>query len=404
MARVSESVMKAFETKVIKILKKEYESGMITHELTRGEISELVSKYDLERYPRFIVKNKSDVRGRFDISGYVNGTATKVKPSKVVTVSTPAPTVVEAVAQVIPVPVMKKKIDIEFDASSYVPAKDPNYVRFGYYKDLKAIVDAGMFFPVYISGPTGNGKTMMVEQVFADLKKPLIRINMNVMTDEDQLIGTKTLVDGNVEIVEGVILLAMRHGLTVLIDEIDAGGANALMCLQSILEGSKQGKPYYFKLKNEVIYPKAGFNILACANTKGQGTDDNQYVGTNVLNGAFLERFVLTMMQEYPPEKVEREIVGKLMQEYACYNEKIVTDLVKWSTAIRITYNDGGCNELVTTRRLAHIIKTYSVFKDITKAVTLCVNRFDDATRAAFINLFEKVHGGEESVSTPDAV
>ena len=394
MARRDSISVASFREKVISIIKKEYNDGLISNTISNSEIKELTDKYKLEQFPRFLRKEKA-ARGAYDISKYVlDKKSDKQKATKVVTPKVQE-TVVEAIAQVVPMKKSSNKIDAE-NLSNYVPEKDPNFVKFGYYKDLREIVNSGMFFPVYISGPTGNGKTMMVEQVFADLKKPLVRINMNAMVDEDQLIGTKTLVDGNVEIVEGVILFAMRNGITVLIDEIDAGGANALMCLQSILEGGKKGKPYYFKLKNEVVVPADGFNILACANTKGQGSDDGQYVGTNVLNSAFLERFVTTMNQEYPPEKVEKDIVGKLMKEYNCYSEDIVNSLVKWSTAIRITYNDGGCNDLITTRRLAGIIKTYSIFRDINKSVTLCVNRFDDETRNAFINLFEKVHGGEE--------
>ena len=190
-----------------------------------------------------------------------------------------------------PVVVQKSSVvSTTVDKDSLVPAKDPNYVPFGNYRDLQVIIKSGMFYPAYITGPTGNGKSTSVEQICANTNKPLIRVNLNTMTDEDQLIGSKTLVDGNVEIVEGPIVIAMRYGIPLLLDEIDAGGANTLLCLQPILEG----KPFYFKLKNEMITPAKGFNIFATANTKGKGSDDGRYIGTNVLNEAFLERFAVT--------------------------------------------------------------------------------------------------------------
>jgi hypothetical protein len=273
------------------------------------------------------------------------------------------------------------------EVRSLIPVKDRNYVAFGNHKDVDQIVKSGLFYPTYITGPTGNGKSTMVEQVCASNKKALIRVNLNMMTDEEQLIGSKTLVDGNVEIVEGPVLIAMRAGATLLLDEIDAGGANALLCLQPILEG----KPFYFKLKNELITPAKGFNIFATANTKGKGSDDGRYIGTNILNEAFLERFAVTLNQDYPSASVEKKIVLNLMQEFSCVNEDYAETLVKWADAIRRTFEDGGIDELITTRRLAHVVRAYSIFKDTQKSVELCCNRFDDVTRTAFIDLFNKI-------------
>lgn len=273
------------------------------------------------------------------------------------------------------------------DVKSLVPVRDKNYVAFGNHKDIDQIVKSGMFYPTYITGPTGNGKSTMVEQVCAANKKPLIRVNLNMMTDEEQLIGSKTLVDGNVEIVEGPVLIAMRTGATLLLDEIDAGGANTLLCLQPILEG----KPFYFKLKNELITPAPGFNVFATANTKGKGSDDGRYIGTNILNEAFLERFAVTLNQEYPSANVEKKIVLSLMEAYGCVNETYAETLVKWADAIRRTYEDGGVDELITTRRLVHVVRAYTIFKNEKKAVELCCNRFDDITRVAFIDLFDKI-------------
>lgn len=274
---------------------------------------------------------------------------------------------------------------------SLIPQKDSNFVPFGNYSDLEQIIKSGIFYPAYISGPTGNGKSTMVEQICAKHSRHLIRVNLNMMTDEEQLIGSKTLQDGNIEIVEGPVLLAMRNGTTLLLDEIDAGSANTLLCLQPILEG----KPYYFKLKNEMIIPAPGFNIIATANTKGKGSDDGRYIGTNVLNEAFLERFAVTFEQEYPSAKVEVKIIKNLMESYSCVNEEFAETLVKWADAIRKTFDDGGVDETITTRRMIHIVRAYAIFKNQKKSVELCCNRFDHATKLAFIDLYEKVSNPE---------
>lgn len=283
------------------------------------------------------------------------------------------------------------------DVSTLVPKVDPNYVQFGNHKDIDTIIKSRQFYPAYISGPTGNGKSTTVEQACAKNKRPLIRVNLNMMTDEDQLIGSKTLVDGNVEVVEGPVIIAMRNGIPLLLDEIDAGSANTLLCLQPILEG----KPYYFKLKNELIYPAPGFTIFATANTKGKGSDDGRYIGTNVLNEAFLERFAITFNQDYPSASVERKIVMNLMKSLSCEDEEFAETLTKWADAIRRTFADGGVDETITTRRLVHIVRAFSIFKDKKKAVELCINRFDDITRNAFANLFEKVSAPEPVAEAP---
>jgi hypothetical protein len=302
--------------------------------------------------------------------------------------------------------VMKEEVMESFtvdytNTESLIPKKDSNFVPFGNYSDLENIIKSGIFYPAYISGPTGNGKSTMVEQICAKHKKPLIRVNLNMMTDEEQLIGSKTLENGNVQIVEGPVLIAMRNGTSLLLDEIDAGSANTLLCLQPILEG----KPYYFKLKNEMIVPKEGFNVFATANTKGKGSDDGRYIGTNVLNEAFLERFAVTFEQEYPTAKVEVKIIKNLMETYSCVNEVFAETLVKWAEAIRRTFEDGGVDETITTRRMIHIVRAYAIFKNEKKAVELCCNRFDSATKVAFIDLYEKVANPEpEAPLQPEAV
>src|SRR6056300_45315 len=303
------------------------------------------------------------------------------------------------IPNVIPIiqPVEKSSPKIANEVS-LIPQVDFNYVAFGNHKDVESIIQSKEFYPTYITGPTGNGKSTMIEQICAKNKRDLIRINLNTMSDEEQLIGSKTLEDGNVTVVEGPVLIAMRTGSVLLLDEIDAGAANTLLCLQPILEG----KPYYFKLKNEVITPASGFNIIATANTKGKGSDDGRYIGTNVLNEAFLERFAVTFEQEYPTRSVELKIINNLMQSYNCVDNEFAELLVKWAEAIRRTFDDGGLDETITTRRLVHVIKAFSIFKDQAKAVELCCNRFDEQTKESFIDLFSKLQSGEEEVMASD--
>ena len=309
------------------------------------------------------------------------------------------PVSAETVVEEKVVPLKSSAVSTTVDKNSLIPTVDKNYVPFGNYRDLAHIVKSGMFYPSYIAGPTGNGKSTSVEQICAKTKTPLIRVNLNTMTDEDQLIGSKTLVDGNVEIVEGPVVIAMRFGIPLLLDEIDAGGANTLLCLQPILEG----KPFYFKLKNEMITPAKGFNIFATANTKGKGSDDGRYIGTNVLNEAFLERFAVTFNQPYPTERVELKIVENLISHYEIKESgDFAKNLVKWAAVVRKTFDDGGCDENITTRRLTHIVRAVSIFGQYDKAIELCLNRFDEVTKMAFLDLFNKISRGEDVGSSVD--
>lgn len=359
-----------FESAIYEIFPDVQSSGIVT----RKQIADVMEKLGTTKWPNWILKNQV-TRGVYAVKNNVISIAEREEQSV-------------SYAQAI-------------EAKPLIPSKDKNYVAFGNHKDVDLIVKSGMFYPTYISGPTGNGKSTMIEQVCAANKKPLIRVNLNMMTDEEQLIGSKTLVNGNVQIIEGPVLIAMRTGSTLLLDEIDAGNANTLLCLQPILEG----KTFYFKLKNELITPAPGFNVFATANTKGKGSDDGRYIGTNILNEAFLERFAVTFNQEYPSSSVEKKIVLNLMQHYSCVNEEFAETLVKWASAIRRTYEDGGVDELITTRRLTHIVRAYSIFTNDKKAVELCCNRFDDITRSAFIDLFDKISTvPEEQSSAGDQV
>ena len=294
-------------------------------------------------------------------------------------------------ASVIP---MKQKKMLQ-DVDNLIPDKDETYVPFGFFKDLEMIIRQGLFYPVFITGLTGNGKTTMVEQVCAKLKRECLRINISIETDEDDLVGGNTLVDGNVVFREGPVITAMRRGAVLLIDEIDRG-SNKLMCIQGILEG----KPYFIKKTGEVVSGAPGFNVVATANTKGRGTDDGKYIAAQILDEAFLERFPVTVEQEYPTSVIEKKIIINNMEALECADEDFADKLVNWAEIIRKTYMEGAIDELISTRRLVHIVKAYSVFKDKQKAINLCINRFDADTKTAFMDLYSKMENPPAETNT----
>jgi MoxR-like ATPase len=267
-----------------------------------------------------------------------------------------------------------------------IPVQDTTFVPFGFYKDLQKIIKSKMFYPVFISGLSGNGKTTMVEQACANLKREAIRVNISIETDEDDLIGGNTLVDGNVVYREGPVLTAMKRGAVLILDEIDRG-SNKMMCLQAILEG----KSYFNKKTGETTTPAHGFTVVATANTKGRGSDDGKFISAQLLDEAFLERFAITVEQEYPTQAIEKKIVLNKMERANCVDVDFAQHLVVWSEVIRKTFYEGAIDELVSTRRLEHIVNAFAMFNDKQKAIRLCVNRFDDDTKQAFIELYNKV-------------
>jgi len=268
-----------------------------------------------------------------------------------------------------------------------VPEVVKEFVPFGHFTDLKSIVSSGLFFPVFITGLSGNGKTMMVEQICAKLKRECYRVNVTIETDEDDLIGSNTLVDGNIVFREGPVLKAMRKGAVLLIDEIDLA-SNKIMCLQSILEG----KGYLNKKTGEYVTPAEGFTIIATANTKGKGSDDGRFIGTNVLNEAFLERFSITMEQEYPSNAIEKKILVKEFEKLEVKDaDEFATNLVTWADVIRKSFYEGAIDELISTRRLVHIAQAFKMFDNKMKSIEMCVARFDSETKATFLDLYTKV-------------
>ena len=262
-----------------------------------------------------------------------------------------------------------------------IPAKDDTFVSFGNFADIKKIIKSGLFYPTFITGLSGNGKTFSVEQACAQLGRELIRVNITIETDEDDLIGGFRLVDGATVWHNGPVIEALQRGAILLLDEIDLA-SNKILCLQSILEGNG----VFLKKIGQFVRPSAGFNVIATANTKGKGSDDGRFIGTNVLNEAFLERFPVTFEQEYPTAVTEIKILSKM-----CTDNNFCKRLADWADIIRKTFYDGGIEEIISTRRLVHIVKAYSIFGDKAKAIQVCVNRFDDETKQAFLELYDKV-------------
>ena len=267
-----------------------------------------------------------------------------------------------------------------------VPEKDPLYVPFGNFNDVFSIIKSGRYYPAFITGLSGNGKTFMVEQACAKAKREYFRVNITVETDEDDLLGHYALIDGNTVWQDGPVVKAMERGAILLLDEIDLASSK-IMCLQPVLEG----KGVYLKKVNRFVSPSVGFNVLATANTKGKGSEDGRFIGTNILNEAFLERFPITVEQEYPSMSVERKILDKVFDslditEYGDFSEKLVT----WADIIRKTFYEGGIDEIIATRRLVHIVNAYAIFGDRKKAIEMCIARFDDDTKTSFLDLYSK--------------
>ena len=346
----------------------------------------VLSKEDLEKldYVPYWVKSKkypftNDSKTAFDLTPLLN-VSTPVQP-RAIPVSTPSSNM--------PVAAQTESINIIEDNVKIIPEKMSNYVPFGHFKDVKNIIKSKIFFPVFVTGLSGNGKTLMIEQVCAQLKRELFRVNITIETDEDDLMGGHTLQNGNITFREGPVIKAMRKGAVLLLDEVDLG-SNKLMCLQSVLEG----KGYLIKKTGEWVQPAPGFTILATANTKGQGSDDGKFIGTQIMNEAMLERFAITMQQEYPAVTVEKKILKKEMELTGSVDEEFCDKLVDWADVIRKTYYEGAIDDVITTRRLVHIVNAFRMFDDKLKSIEMCISRFDEDTRNAVLDLYTKVDAG----------
>ena len=350
--------------------------------LSVDELKKANKKFGCKYAPQWLIKNKDYKIGKSLFKLPVEGDVsvnTDSKPNKE--------------AEKILTPVSETKKEAAYIVSSLtgniVPKKDPIFVSFGNYPDIKSIVKSNRFYPVFITGLSGNGKTMGVTQACAEAKRELIRVNITIETDEDDLLGGYRLKDGQTVWQNGPVIEAMERGAILLLDEVDLA-SNKIMCLQPILEGSG----VFVKKINKFVKPAQGFNVIATANTKGQGSDDGKFIGTNVLNEAFLERFPVTFEQKYPSVAIEKKILNNTLKASGKSDVKFIDKLTTWADVIRKTYFDGGVDEIISTRRLVHITQAYAIFDNKMKAIQMCTNRFDDDTKNSFVELYTKVDSG----------
>jgi len=356
-----------------------------TDELTVAQLKEANKKFGNKYAPQWLIKNADYKVGKSMFKLPVEGDIANTNS---------VPTVSEVkMPKVEKAPETQTVTEAAYVVSSLtgdiVPKKDPVFVSFGNYPDVKSIIKSKMFYPVFITGLSGNGKTMGVTQACAENKRELIRVNITIETDEDDLLGGYRLKDGQTVWQNGPVIEAMERGAVLLLDEIDLA-SNKIMCLQPILEGSG----VFVKKINRFVKPADGFNVVATANTKGQGSDDGKFIGTNVLNEAFLERFPITFEQQYPTAKIEEKILVKTLEKAGKKDAEFCNKLVTWADVIRKTYFDGGVDEIISTRRLVHIIQAFAIFNQKLKAIEVCTNRFDDDTKNSFMELYQKVDAG----------
>ena len=344
-------------------------------EITRAQLVKVEKKHKVS-FPQWLVSNK-DLKISKGLFKMPSGSDTDVSK----------PTTMEKVVK--PTTEKEAAYIVSTLTDNVVPNKDKNFVSFGNFPDVKSIIKSDRFYPVFLTGLSGNGKTLAVTQACADLKRELIRVNITIETDEDDLLGGFRLKNGQTVWSNGPIIEAMERGAVLLLDEIDLA-SNKIMCLQPVLEGSG----IFVKKINKWVTPKSGFNVIATANTKGQGSEDGKFIGTNVLNEAFLERFPVTFEQKYPSVKIENKILNNTLKSYGKSDAKFIDKLTTWADVIRKTYFDGGVDEIISTRRLVHITQAYAIFNNKMKSITMCTNRFDDDTKNSFVELYTKVDAG----------
>jgi len=343
--------------------------------LTKKELIQANKKFGCKYAPQWLIKNKDykvdKATFRLPLDGDIKKTEVAKSTNDNVEIRKEAAYIVSSLT------------------GDIVPKKDVTFVPFGNYPDIKSIIKSGKFYPVFVTGLSGNGKTMSILQACAEAKKECIRVNVTIETDEDDLLGGYRLKDGQTVWQNGPVIEAMERGALLLLDEIDLA-SNKIMCLQPILEGSG----VFVKKINKFVKPKEGFNVVATANTKGQGSEDGKFIGTNILNEAFLERFPVTFEQRYPNTKTEEKILNNVLESTGKKDTNYVNKLVTWADVIRKTYFEGGVDEIISTRRLVHIVQAYSIFSNKVKAIELCTNRFDEDTKTSFVDLYTKVDAG----------
>jgi hypothetical protein len=350
--------------------------------ITRPEAGIVRDELGIKSTPSWLRKLKTDNRGEYWLPAedgtYGNATESSAAVPASHTTVAMAPSAIGVMDQ----------------QDSYVPERFNGYVPWGNYSTVQSVIKAGIFYPIFITGMSGNGKTLMVKEVCAKLKREYVRANITIETDEDDLIGGFRLINGETVWHDGPVVTAMKRGAVLLLDEIDLA-SNKIMALQPVLEGSS----IYLKKIGKWIHPEPGFTVIATANTKGQGSDDGRFIGTNVLNEAFLERFPVTIEQSYPTAKMETKMLVNELAKHDLKDDSFVDNLIKWADVIRKTFMEGGCDEIISTRRLVHIIGAYSIFKDKMTAIQLTVNRFDTETKESFLDLYTKIDAGVDVTS-----
>ena len=358
--------------------------GPDTTVVHQKDIREVLDANPGMKFPYFVVKKemKTSKRGFYHLPSPDGTYGSTSAPAPVAKVTTPA-------VEVPAIGMAPSALGVMEDQDSYVPEKFSGYVSWGNFNTVKDVIKSGIFYPMFITGLSGNGKTLMVKEVCAKLKREFIRANITVETDEDDLIGGFRLLNGETVWHDGPVVTAMKRGAVLLLDEIDLA-SNKIMALQPVLEGSS----IYLKKIGKWVHPAEGFTVIATANTKGQGSDDGRFIGTNVLNEAFLERFPVTIEQSYPTAKMETKILDNELGKHGIEDAEFSSNLVKWADVIRKTFYEGGVDEIISTRRLVHIVGAYSIFKDKPKAIELTVNRFDAETKDSFLDLYGKIDAG----------
>jgi len=350
--------------------------------ITRPEIM-LVMEERGQDHPSWIKKLKTGVRGEYFLPA-ANGMYGSV--DLVEAVNSAITTVNETVASVQMAP---SAVGVMDEQDSYIPEKFVGYVPWGNFNTVKDVIKSKIFYPLFITGLSGNGKTLMVQEVCARLNREYVRANITIETDEDDLIGGFRLLNGETVWHDGPVVTAMKRGALLLLDEIDLA-SNKIMCLQPVLEGSS----IYIKKIGKWVHPANGFNVIATANTKGQGSDDGRFIGTNIMNESFLERFPVTIEQSYPTSKMEEKILNNEFAKHDKVENEFSGNLVKWADVIRKTFYEGGVDEIISTRRLVHIVNAFAIFDDKLKSISMCISRFDSETKESFLDLYSKVDAG----------
>ena len=381
--------MNAKRTAFVEAARSILDNGINRTTMNRADIQEVVEWSGLS-YPGWITKTDSGLKKERGVYWIPDAETGEYGNEESITLNAAdSAKVYQAAADVVSVQMAPSAIGVTEPQESYVPEKFEGYVPWGNFNTVKEVIKSGIFYPMFITGLSGNGKTLMVSEVCSRLKREYVRANITVETDEDDLIGGFRLLNGETVWHDGPVVTAMKRGALLLLDEIDLA-SNKIMCLQPILEGSS----IYLKKIGKWVHPTPGFNVIATANTKGQGSDDGRFIGTNVMNESFLERFPVTIEQSYPTNKIEEKILVNELAKHDKVENEFVSNLVKWADVIRKTFYEGGVDEIISTRRLVHIVNAFSIFDDKLKAISMCISRFDTETKESFLDLYSKVDAG----------